>query len=90
MFTKRSCNIQEMANLPTFLYVANSVAQASGDMIHYIAAARDSVYRCICLCVNQHSTCGVFCYRCPVADPSDHLTNRNLVLDDFVKNSTSP
>jgi len=34
-----------MANLPTSPYFANSVVQTSADMTHYIAAARNSVYR---------------------------------------------
>ena len=62
---------KEMANLPTFQHFANSVVQTSADMIHYIAAARNNVYYCIGLWVNQYSTWG----RCRVAYLSDHLTN---------------
>jgi len=75
---------KETANLPTFLYFANSVVQKSA-VIHYIAAAQYSVYRCISLSVNQYSSWGVFCCRWRVACPSDHLTSRNLGLDILLK-----
>ena len=63
--------------------------QTSGDMIHYISAARNSVYRCTGLWINQYLTWGVFCCWWWVAYASDHLTNRNLGLDDFVKKRTA-
>jgi len=60
----------KFANFP---YFENSVVQTSGDMIHYISAARNSVYRCTGLWINQYLTRSVFCCWWRVAYASDHL-----------------